>query len=236
MTIPASTELIGRTGNPTTDGKSSTTRTYRVLVADMWDLIEALLYSVDADMPWTICRAAPFKIIPNSTTVEVTATWDSGDDDKVADEPMLWRTEFKSESFTVNPRDEEGAAVWEFSDGTPIRNNKVLPLMTYGITDVVLYGTRTTLSLASYDAYHGKTNSGTFLGAPEGSVLFGGAECQPTKLGDGTSAISVQVRLHRRQYPWNQEYDEDSGTWKTVRRKSDTTLRFPTTSFAALLT
>jgi hypothetical protein len=149
---------------------------------------------------------------------------------KTPDQPFKWRFEASGEMFTI------GGEGWQW-DGTnePILNIKIPLTQHVTLTNVVLFGTRTSFNLSTFDAYMDKVNSGTFLGAAAGHVRFKTVSGQPRQIASGATVLDVEVHLVHRSISWNQFYNEKTGEWATAERVSDETKVYPSVDFDPLL-
>lgn len=146
------------------------------------------------------------------------------------DSPFQIRYEWGSESFTVS------GAGYTWDDASPLVNTSVQPLMPMSVTQIVLFGTRSTIDLGTYDAYIDKLNSGTFLGAAAECVLFCGASATPRMLETGDMTNDVEICLKRRRVSWNKFWNETIGDWDYIVQAGTSTKLLGTTSFTGLLT
>jgi hypothetical protein len=89
-------------------------------------------------------------------------------------------------------------------------------LRRWSLTEIILYGTRTSINLATFDAYEDKVNSDVFLGASAGKVLFETATAEPRQKAKSSDIlISVEVHLVRRSIEWNKDWNVDTGEYQT---------------------
>jgi hypothetical protein len=241
MTWPASAQLTSQKWSPTTSGASTVTKVYRVDYDDMLDLSDELLSSRDAIFAQCVCYRTDCEYIGSEAgaeQVEMTAVFSSSQEAlaSVPNAAPAWKLQSRSESFTIQPNKTDGDEIWVWSDNAAITNQKVLPLLTYNVTDIVLFGASTYFTPNSFASYIGKTNAATFLTLPIGTVLYTGViEAEPSQTPEGAAMVKYAMHLHYRSHPWNEAYREDTSSWVVVRRKTDSTLRFPTTDMSGLL-
>jgi hypothetical protein len=140
-----------------------------------------------------------------------------------------WRLDYSNEAFTISSKG------WKWASGAEIKNTDIKPVKELSFTDIVLYGSRTAISLATYDTYDDHINSDVFLGAAIGTVLFKTATAQPRPLSDGSEVVDVEVRLRRRSIPWNQLWNEDTAAWEEIVKTVGGGKVYGSTAFAPLL-
>lgn len=162
--------------------------------------------------------------------VELTANFVPGWklDALVPNSAFKMRIEYGSESFTVS------GSAWTWNSGAAIVNANILPIKSIGIQNVTLFGTRSSVDLATYSSYQDKVNSDSFLGLSAGKVLFRGAAASPRQLEDGTMTYDVEVRLSARSVSWNSFFNESTGAWEDIKDGSNNKL-YSSTAFSGLL-
>jgi hypothetical protein len=142
-----------------------------------------------------------------------------------------------SESFTIHtPLTATTPLKW--ADGSNVTNTAILPVKKVPVIDVVAYGTRTSVTAATWASYSGCVNSDVFDGAPIGTVMFEGATTSPRQLEDGTMTNDVELSFKVRvltvggtTITWNHFWNETKGAWDTLAVP-----QFASVAMASLLT
>ena len=146
------------------------------------------------------------------------------------DQPFQWRYRSASQSFTLK------SDLWTWGSGEPVLNTSIKPLMNVGLTEIVLFGARSTFDAATYAEYVDKVNSDYFCGAPPGYVMYQqGASANPRQLDTGVMVYDVEIPLVcRYAAPWNAFFNEATGVFEDILRP-DLSYMYHAVSFGPLL-
>lgn len=150
------------------------------------------------------------------------------------DLPFKWRMEVASECVTVH-----GGYHWATPNPktgeTAFANQRVLPVKRFTTVKMVLYGTRSAFSYATYEDTIDHINSDTFLGGAAGTVFFESVNVQMHQLLAGTIIYAVELHLIYKPSGWNRFFREDTQAFDTLLDESGDPV-YPTALFAGLLT
>ena len=148
----------------------------------------------------------------------------------IPDQPFKWRYRNSSQSFTLR------SDLWTWGSGEPVLNTTIKPILSVGLTEVVLFGTRSVFDAATYTDYVDKVNADTFKGAAPGYVMYQqGASANPRQLDTGVEVWDVEIPLICRYVaPWNKFFNEQTGEWEYIQRP-DLSYMYGAVPFAPLL-
>lgn len=231
--MPTSLEIIGYDNRKTITGNSGSRFRCVCDRADVAYYQSYFLRALDGNDLTLKCDSVEWDYLnkdPATAKVELTANFVPGWklDALVPNSAFKVRIEFGSESFTVS------GSAWKWNSGEPITNANILPIKTVGVQQVTLFGTRSSVNLATYSGYQDKVNSDSFLGLSAGKVLFRGAAANPRQLEDGTITYDVEIRLSAREVSWNSFFNETTGAWEDIKDGSSNKL-YSATAFGGLL-
>jgi hypothetical protein len=149
------------------------------------------------------------------------------------DQPFKMRLGWRSEAVILDP------IQWKWLEtGKDLAKQQPL-LMHVHLTDIILYGCRSQLDLATYEAYEDTVNSDVFKGAAAGKVKYESGSANERQEGKSTRILwDVELHLTKRSVSWNQDYDgraEPPG-WHTPVQKTDgSTKKLTAVAYAPLL-
>jgi hypothetical protein len=126
--------------------------------------------------------------------------------------PWQWRFQTGDMTFTVG-----GHVYWE--DGTTVdsTNVHVLPVKSFTSGELVLFGSKSTFDLSTYDALKDTVNSDVFVGAPAGTLRYKSVRRSPRyDAKSGAMVSDLEVLLGYLAAGWNQFWREDTGEMATA--------------------
>lgn len=196
--------------------------------------VNTLLGAASAVFPNLLCnrvRVSALKGDPATGKRELTAEFVSRFqvESLQADEPFRWRIEDHVEAVTIR-----GAFHW--GDDEPLDSAQVSPTMNVTMARLVLYGTRSSFDLGSYDAILGLVNSDVVLGAAAETLLCDAVSVEQRQLLDGTIVYGVELALKWRKTNWNMFYRESTGLFEYLYRDGGSDKVYEAASMAGLLT
>lgn len=218
------------------NGDSSSTIVQVCEADEVAGVIATLQRAVDAYNNSLKCHRISLECLTNNWLTgkfQVTAQFcpDLKLDAKTPDAPLKYRFQYHSEAMAIPTN-----ADWKWQTGSvPVEEGDVQVVKHIAHTEIILYGTRNTVDLSTYDTWQGKVNSDTFLGAAAGYVLFDSASAAPRALDTGAVTNDLEIKLIRRSVPWNQFWNKKTGTWDTLLGPSNAPV-YPSAAFAGLLT
>lgn len=136
------------------------------------------------------------------------------------DQPFQVKYAYSAMAFTIKTKSRKGDDIWVWDSGKSINNEQVMPVMIVPTVQIVLFGSRTGFNAGTYTAYHGKVNSGTFLGVAAECALFKGANAVPRALADGTMTNDAEVTVDAIWVTWNKFYNEETGAFEKIKKKT----------------
>jgi hypothetical protein len=234
--FPESYELVRYARTKDIRGGNESTYEFTCLKSDLAAVEAIFLYAGDGNDPTLTCTTVTSQmtsvdasgVMTMKGTAKFVPKWKL--DALTPDQPFLWRYGSASQSFTLK------SELWTWESGEPVLNTAIKPLMNVGLTEVVLYGTRSVYDSQTFAEYVDKVNSDYFCGAPPGYVMYQkGASGNPRQLDSGVMVYDVEIPLVCRYVaPWNYFFNETTGIWELLRRP-DLSPMYTAAPFAPLL-
>jgi len=222
------------TNTLSTNGGSRSTLVYVCNDSEWMATRNGLANALDANDPTLKCTEVTREHLNNDPATGksvLTASFTPKDkaQQRQPDQPMMPRIQFGSEMFSVRGKG------WVWATGNkPIDNDRVQPVKVIQTAELILYGTRTSMDLSTYDAYNDCINADVFLGAAAGTVRFDSPSAQARIQGDGSVVWDVELKFKRRSIHWNKYWNEDTNAWDDIKCGGIHTYEFAV--FAPLLT
>ena len=154
------------------------------------------------------------------------------------DLPLKWRLEGSGECVTISGNNGNTSSGYKWENGDPMLNQRVLPVKRFSLVKIVMYGTRSTFDLSSYESLVDHINSDGFLGASAETVFFESFQCQQKQLMDGTIVFAIELHLIWRPSGWNLFFREDVAAAQDHMQRlvdQDGNAVYPTAALSGLL-